>query len=185
MKINNINIKAVQTGLNIAEINDIKLFLKLCYLNIINLLKQNNNNVVYKNPNIPFFVDVLLINDINMLKYNFKFRNKKATTNVLSLQNLSKKELASKTKMPYILLGDVIISITTAQREANNDDISYKEHILRLFIHGVLHLLGFDHNNEKQAKEMFDLENNLLKLSLNNNQSSTTKGLVSIYFNNN
>ncbi len=185
MQKDNINISAIKTGLQIKEINNIKLFLKACFDNTLDFLRKNNNNFIYKNKSKLFFVDVLLINDKNMLKYNFKFRNKNSTTNVLSLQLLSKEDLKSKLDMPHILLGDVIISIPTSQKEALEEQIDFKEHILRLFIHGVLHLLGFDHNNEKQATEMFNLENSILKLSLNNYIPSQTKGLVSKYFINN
>ena len=49
------------------------------------------------------------------------------------------------------LLGDVIISLPTAQRQAKEADISLESMISRLLVHGILHLLGFDHERGGQA----------------------------------
>lgn len=62
-----------------------------------------------------------------------------------------------------ILLGDIIISLETAAIEAKENNISIEDHILRLFVHGILHVFDFDHQNDKEALTMQDLENSILK----------------------
>ncbi len=62
------------------------------------------------------------------------------------------------------LLGDVVISLDTAAREARDDCVSLESRFDQLLIHGILHLFGFDHEQTEQASEMTDKEEQLLKL---------------------
>lgn len=63
------------------------------------------------------------------------------------------------------LLGDVVISLETAAREAQDDCISVESRFDQLLIHGILHLFGFDHEKTlEQANEMMVKEKQLLKL---------------------
>ena len=57
-----------------------------------------------------------------------------------------------------IFLGDIIFSIETILKEAKQDNKSIENHLTHLFIHAVLHLLGYDHGTEKQAEKMENLE---------------------------
>ena len=57
-----------------------------------------------------------------------------------------------------IFLGDIIFSIETIIKEAKRDNKSVENHLIHLFIHSVLHLLGYDHGTEKQAEKMENLE---------------------------
>jgi probable rRNA maturation factor len=65
-------------------------------------------------------------------------------------------------------LGDIVISIPKAYRQAKRYKVSDSEEVLRLLIHGMLHLFGYDHVavSTKKAKQMFDLQNLLLKKNL-------------------
>ena len=66
-------------------------------------------------------------------------------------------------------LGDIIFSIETICREAKRDNKSVNNHLIHLFVHGVLHLLGYDHKTEKEAKKMENLEIQILEtLQINN-----------------
>ncbi len=63
------------------------------------------------------------------------------------------------------LLGDVVISLDTAAREAQQDRISVESRFDQLLVHGILHLFGFDHEKTpEQAKDMMIKEEKLLKL---------------------
>ena len=89
------------------------------------------------------------------MELNSCFRKIKAATNVLSFP--------SNYKFNNILfLGDIIFSIETILREAKRDNKSVENHLIHLFIHGVLHLLGYDHGTEKQAEKMENLETLIL-----------------------
>ena len=62
-----------------------------------------------------------------------------------------------------MLLGDIIISIETAQRQANVLNHSVEKEIIILLIHGLLHLIGYDHKKERDNKIMRKKEDKLLK----------------------
>ena len=88
-------------------------------------------------------VSITLTDDAHIKKINKKYRGINKPTNVLSF------ELGDD-----ILLGDIFISLDTVKSEAKRDNISVDEHVAHLVIHGVLHLLGYDHIKEKDAKVM-------------------------------
>ncbi len=68
-----------------------------------------------------------------------------------------------------LLIGDIAIAAETLQREAASAGIKPADHLLHLFLHGVLHLLGYDHINEAMAGEMEALEIKLLaKMNVGN-----------------
>jgi probable rRNA maturation factor len=60
------------------------------------------------------------------------------------------------------LLGEIYISLQRAAIQARRYDVSYESEIERLFIHGILHLLGFDHETAPQRKRMEALENRFM-----------------------
>lgn len=63
------------------------------------------------------------------------------------------------------ILGDVVISIETAAKEGKRIGISTEERFIQLLVHGVLHLLGYDHEkSEREAEKMEQKENEILKL---------------------
>ncbi len=92
---------------------------------------------------------------------NRTYRGKDAPTNVLSFP-MQEGEFSEITPG---LLGDVVISLDAAQAEAIAAGISTDERISQLLIHGILHLIGFDHElGEKQALEMEEKSLELLRL---------------------
>jgi probable rRNA maturation factor len=89
---------------------------------------------------------------------NHNFRNKDSVTDVLSfnfqdLQNTG--ELQP--------LGDVIICTTRAQEQAWELGYTLRRELIFLFIHGILHLLGYDHEREEDAEKMFNLQKQVIK----------------------
>ena len=92
---------------------------------------------------------------------NRVYRKKDKITDVLSFPvhdlYLKKKLLG------HIVLGDIFICLDVAQRQAKEFNISVREEIIHLFVHGFLHLLGYDHEiSKKEEKEMFALEEKLI-----------------------
>ncbi|MCQ2574630.1 MAG: apolipoprotein N-acyltransferase [Alphaproteobacteria bacterium] len=98
-------------------------------------------------------VSITLINDKKIHKLNKQYRNIDRPTNVLSF------ELGDD-----VLLGDIFISLDTVKREAKEVGISVEEHTAHMVVHGVLHLLGFDHLTDAQAKIMESKEIKIMKL---------------------
>ena len=90
-----------------------------------------------------------------VLELNNCFRKKKSATNVLSFPSNYKFNNT-------LFLGDIIFSIETIIKEAKRDNKSIENHLIHLFIHAVLHLLGYDHETEEQAEKMENLEIQIL-----------------------
>ena len=98
---------------------------------------------------------VLLADDATVQRLNRQFRGQDKPTNVLSFPvSLSSKETA--------MLGDIVLAYETVAREAEEQDKPLVHHAQHLTVHGVLHLLGFDHETEADAKIMEALETKLL-----------------------
>ena len=101
---------------------------------------------------------LLLSNNQNIKKLNKVFRKKNKSTDILSFP-LDKKIKISKNTY----LGDIIISYNYLDKPRSQNLKSFKEKVTKLFIHGFLHLLGFDHKKNKDYSKMLKEENLLFK----------------------
>ena len=101
---------------------------------------------------------ILLSNNKNIKKLNKDFRNKNKSTDVLSFP-FNKKTKISKTT--YV--GDIIISYNFMDKPKPPNLKNFKEKVIKAFIHGFLHLLGFDHVKNKDYKKMLNEEEILYK----------------------
>jgi probable rRNA maturation factor len=97
-------------------------------------------------------VELMIVNDSEIHEINFEHRGKNEPTDVLSFP--------LELDVPMVPLGSIIISFETAQRVANEMRHDVKDEIGLLFIHGILHLLGYDH--ECDTGEMRTKEKELL-----------------------
>ena len=112
----------------------------------------------YKFLNKKVTFTVLLSNNKNIKKLNKVFRKKNKSTDILSFP-LNKKTKISKNTY----LGDIIISYNYLDKPRSQDLKSFKEKVTKIFIHGFLHLLGFDHKKNKDYSKMLKEENLLFK----------------------
>ena len=112
----------------------------------------------YQFPNKKVNFTLLLSNNKEIKKLNKKFRNKNKSTDVLSFPFNS---LTKKSKINYI--GDIIISYNFMDKPKSQNLKSFKEKTIKIFIHGFLHLLGFDHIKDKDYKKMLSEEEILYK----------------------
>jgi rRNA maturation RNase YbeY len=113
-------------------------------------------------------LSLMLVSDSAIRRLNLDFRTKDQPTDVLSFPQLDESDegLPSAetvaTDDPACTLGDVVISIDTARRQARELDQSVARRIRTLLIHGLLHLLGYDHERSKaDARRMFAREREL------------------------
>lgn len=98
-------------------------------------------------------ISLLMTDDEVIREYNNQYRGKDRPTDVLSFPMEEEN-----------ILGDIAISYDTAKRQAEENEINVDREIAFLFIHGLLHLLGYDHEtSEEDEKEMFDLQEKILK----------------------
>ncbi len=96
-------------------------------------------------------LSVALADDATVRNLNRDYRAKDRPTNVLSFP------------APHgPLLGDVIIAYETLQREAEEEGVAPRDHLVLLTVHGLLHLLGYDHLTEPEAVEMEAIETAVL-----------------------
>jgi len=91
-------------------------------------------------------LSILLTDDKKIRKLNKQYRNKNMSTDVLSFSQSEGEENG----LEHNLLGDIVISITTAMRQSSEHNLSINEEIVLLLIHGILHLLGFDHERSDE-----------------------------------
>ena len=101
---------------------------------------------------------ILLSNNKNIKKLNKKFRNKNKATDVLSFP--SEKNLNIK-ESPYI--GDIIVSYEFMNKPKALSVLEFKNKVTKIFIHGFLHLLGYDHIKLKDFKKMLAEEERIYK----------------------
>jgi probable rRNA maturation factor len=101
-------------------------------------------------------INVRIMNDKEMQELNKKFRGKDASTNVLSFTN----EDISKTITGN--LGDIAINYDYLERESTEQSKSFDDHMIHMLVHGIYHILGFDHKNDEIAKVMERKEITLL-----------------------
>lgn len=95
-------------------------------------------------------LSVALVDDAAIAELNAAYRDKAGPTDVLSFSLVEGDHADHRGKM----LGDVVISVPVAERQARELGHDLDEELLRLLIHGVLHLLGFDHEEDDEAERM-------------------------------
>ncbi|KAB7613353.1 rRNA maturation RNase YbeY [Amylibacter sp. SFDW26] len=120
----------------------------------------------------PYEVSILACNDTRIAVLNTEFRGKKKPTNVLSWPSYDlNPEIAGEIPSlppkpdfgdPFVNLGDIAIAYETCINEAKAAEISLYNHVTHLLTHGILHLLGYDHETDKDAELMENLEIKLL-----------------------
>lgn len=108
-----------------------------------------------------YITDVTIVNNKTIHKINREFRNVDRPTDVISFAFLDDKK-EKELKGGPINLGQIIISFEKAEEQAKEYEHSLKREMVFLFVHGMLHLLGFDHMNEEDEKKMFELQNKIL-----------------------
>jgi probable rRNA maturation factor len=108
----------------------------------------------------PVEVSVLLTDDARVRELNRAWRGRDRATNVLSFPALAPG--ATSPPGAPVLLGDVVLAYETVAREAAAERKSLRAHLSHLLVHGVLHLLGHDHEDEAEALAMEALETAIL-----------------------
>ena len=113
----------------------------------------------YKFSNKKVHISILLTN--NRIKFlNKKFRKKNKPTDILSFPFFSKSDLKKNLRSKELYLGDIVISYQEFLKKNKND---HKNAFIKIFIHGFLHLLNFDHKSDKAFKIMNSIENNIFQ----------------------
>jgi len=107
---------------------------------------------------------VLACDDARISELNAEFRGKPEPTNVLSwpAQALTPPEVPAPDESGVSALGDIALAYETCAREADAQGKALEDHVTHLIVHGVLHLLGYDHELDEDADIMEALERKIL-----------------------
>ena len=107
----------------------------------------------YKFLNKKISISLLLSNNKSIKKLNRNFRNKNKSTDILSFPFSNKLKITKET-----YLGDIIISYNFIDQPKSQDNESFRKKLIKTFIHGFLHLLGFNHVRDADYKKMLKEE---------------------------
>lgn len=107
-------------------------------------------------------VSVVFVDDHHIRDLNRRYLHRDGPTDVLAfgMREGEDAQFAEST------LGDVYVSLDRARQQAVEYGVTYQEEVLRLVIHGVLHILGHDHREEEEATNMKELEDSYLRWAL-------------------
>lgn len=118
-------------------------------------MRQDINSVLKLLDSADSEISVLFVDDDEIAEINRQFLNRKGPTNVIAF---AMREGDFGEINPHVL-GDIIISVDTALKDALHGGLSFEDEIAYLIIHGLLHLLGYEHEkSEEDAKIMQDKE---------------------------
>ena len=102
-------------------------------------------------------LSLVLVNDMYIRNLNWKYRRKDSATDVLAFPMRDSRGLSGP------VLGDVVISVETAKREAKKRKKDFQEEFDLYFVHGILHLLGYDDEKPRARKKMKAKEKELME----------------------
>jgi len=106
-------------------------------------------------------IDLILVYDKHIQEINKEYRKKDEATDVISFAYLEVTEFEGEET--DVITGDIFISIDTAKKQAKMHKHSLKKELDVLFIHGLLHIFGFDHKNDEEENEMETWAKKVLK----------------------
>lgn len=119
-------------------------------------------------------LSILLVGDPRMAELNEAYRHKAKPTNVLSFP-MSDEQFAEDG-----LLGDIVISVDTACREARQNQITLHSRVTKLLIHGLVHLLGYDHERSEKDYLLMEEKEKILSAQLLNLQRRNPMTILAI-----
>ena len=140
----------------ITSKNNIKQWIYLCLQNVFSKTRLNEIKHI--------IIDINFVNRDTMIEYNNNFRGINNITNVLSFANnvLIKDGYDVNMDIAFISLGEMVLCCEKILEEAQEYNKTFIERYTHIFIHSILHLLGYDHIDEKERIKMEQLEETIL-----------------------
>ena len=106
-------------------------------------------------------VNIRIVGREEGTEINKKFKKKNAPTNVLAFVGDPEKENELGVEAPT--LGDIVVCYPVVQDESDDLNKSVKDHFVHMIVHGFLHLMGYDHQDDQEEYEMNELTNKILE----------------------
>ena len=151
----------------IIDLLDMQEVIEIDPIHLDIMKKAAEKTLIIENKDTEAFEVSITITDNEQIKeLNKQYRSINAPTDVLSfsfLEDENEEMIQNQDEIEATLLGDIIISIERAIEQANEYGHSLDRELAFLTIHGVLHLLGYDHMNEEEEKIMFSRQKEILK----------------------
>ncbi len=139
-------------------------------------LKKTANTLLESAALADYELSILLVDDNRMMELNSTYRGINKPTNVLSFPIAEEIVDDPSSPLPK-MLGDIVISLDTAAREASENGSILEDYLSILLVHGFVHLLGYDHERgEEDALRMTDREKELLRKLNEGSTLSTLSG---------
>jgi probable rRNA maturation factor len=164
-----ITVSNIQTEVPVAATKFRRTIEKLAaqvFVNLLNRVPSHLAEQELREMQARGVLSVTLVSNQKIRGLNKKWRQKDKATDVLSfalaVEDRDSFEIALSLPAMPIELGDVIISAPRASSQANEFGHSLDRELYFLFVHGFLHVLGFDHMNKKEEKEMFGRQDEIL-----------------------
>jgi len=107
-------------------------------------------------------VSLLCTDDVTIRKLNKKYRGIDKATDVLSFSQFEGRSFPAHENEESIAAGDIVISVDTLMNNSHHGGIPFQEELMRVLVHGILHLGGLDHNEEDAKDTMITLQESML-----------------------
>jgi len=121
-----------------------------------NILKKWISQVIFNHSKKVGDISFVFCNDEYILKTNISFLNHNYYTDVITFDYCENEKIS----------GDIIISVDTVNSNSVLNNVSFKNELLRVMVHGVLHLIGFDDTTVTKKKEMSQIEDTYIVLPI-------------------
>ena len=118
---------------------------------------QNWVDAVLNNESQDAELVIRIVDEAEMTQFNEQYSDKKGSTNILSFP------FEAPEGVDNYLLGDMLVCAPVVEKEAKQQHKELDHHWAHMIVHGVLHLLGYDHVDDQDAEEMETLEIKILK----------------------
>ena len=131
-------------------------------------------------PSVPVELSITLTDDAEQRRLNRRFRRRDLPTNVLAFPAWEA-GIRAPSNAP-LLLGDIVLAFETVAGEAVNQGKPFADHLRHLIVHGVLHLIGYDHQTTDEASIMESLETIILaKLGVPDPYQDSTSPVIGLF----
>ena len=129
-------------------------------------IEKNVNSILKSLGYGDFDIGIWFTTNQTIRKYNKNFRKKDKPTDILSFPVHTNLKPGQKIKISHPddkNLGDIIISLERCKKDALDLNLPLSTYLIKIIIHGIAHLLGYDHITDKQFEKMNNFEKNILK----------------------
>lgn len=144
-------------------------------LNEVRVLQTAIFSMGYMGLDLETELSISFVSLEDMQRLNFEYMDDDAPTDVLAFPMDELRPLAPGVEAQSGILGDLVFSADYIRKQAESQNVAFEDELDLLIVHGVLHCLGFDHQEEVEHKEMFELQAEILQALAEYRQGGTVE----------